>query len=170
MAAESSSQQSLEALGYRQELKRVVNTLGHLALILSDITPTASLLVVGTAVIAVAGTGSIWAYIIGCFIALNVAFCMGELGSMFPLAGGLFSIVTRVLGRATGFVAMVDYMGQAVFLPASVAIGIGTYVHALNSGISTRLASGFGMILVTLVCLLKIKFNAWFTGSAWRSS
>jgi len=163
-AAESSSQQSLEALGYRQELKRAVNTLGHLALILSDITPTASLLVVGTAVIAVAGTGSIWAYIIGCFIALNVAFCMGELGSMFPLAGGLFSIVTRVLGRATGFVAMVDYIGQAIFLPASVAIGIGTYVHALNSGIPTRLASGFGMILVTLVCLMKIKFNAWFTG------
>ena len=161
---ESGSQRELEALGYKQELKRGVNTLGHLALILSDITPTASLLVVGTAVVAVAGTGSIWAYIIGCFVALNVAFCMGELGSMFPLAGGLFSIVTRVLGRATGFVAMVDYIGQAVFLPASVAIGIGTYVHALNASISTRLASGFGMILVTLICLLKIKFNAWFTG------
>ncbi len=163
-AAESSSQQSLESLGYRQELKRVVNSLGHIALILSDITPTASLLVVGTAVVATAGTGSVWSYLIGCFIALNVAFCMGELGSMFPVAGGLFSIVTRVLGKATGFVAMVDYIGQAIFLPASVAIGIGTYVHALDSGISTRLVSGFGMILVTLVCLLKIKFNAWFTG------
>ena len=162
-AAESSSQQSLESLGYRQELKRVVNSLGHIALILSDITPTASLLVVGTAVVATAGTGSVWSYLIGCFIALNVAFCMGELGSMFPVAGGLFSIVTRVLGKATGFVAMVDYIGQAIFLPASVAIGIGTYVHALDSGISTRLVSGFGMILVTLVCLLKIKFNAWFT-------
>ena len=57
-AAESSSQQSLESLGYRQELKRVVNSLGHIALILSDITPTASLLVVGTAVVATAGTGS----------------------------------------------------------------------------------------------------------------
>jgi amino acid transporter len=163
-ATESSSQQSLESLGYRQELNRVVNSLGHIALILSDITPTASLLVVGTAVVATAGTGSVWSYLIGCFIALNVAFCMGELGSMFPVAGGLFSIVTRVLGKATGFVAMVDYIGQAIFLPASVAIGIGTYVHALDSGISTRLVSGFGMILVTVVCLLKIKFNAWFTG------
>lgn len=163
-ATESGSQQSLESLGYRQELHRAINSLGHLALILSDITPTASLLVVGTAVVAVAGTGSVWAYLIGCFIALNVAFCMGELGSMFPVAGGLFSIVTRVLGKATGFVAMVDYIGQAIFLPASVAIGIGTYVHALDSGISTRLVSGFGMILITLICLLKIKFNAWFTG------
>ena len=56
-AAESGSQQALESLGYRQELKRAVNSLGHLALILSDITPTASLLVVGTAVVATAGTG-----------------------------------------------------------------------------------------------------------------
>jgi amino acid transporter len=164
VAAESDTQQELEALGYRQELKRKVNSLGHLCLILSDITPTASLLVVGTAVIAVAGTGSVWAYIIGCFIAVNVALCMGELGSMFPVAGGLFSIVTRVLGRAAGFVAMVDYIGQAIFLPASVAIGIGTYVHALDPSISTRLISGFGMILVTLVALLQIKANAWLTG------
>jgi amino acid transporter len=163
-ATETRSQQALESLGYRQELKRAVNSLGHLALILSDITPTASLLVVGTAVIAVAGTGSIWAYIIGCFIAVNVALCMGELGSMFPVAGGLFSIVTRVLGKATGFVAMVDYIGQAIFLPASVAIGIGTYVHALDPSISTNFISGVGMIVVTLASLLQIKFNAWLTG------
>ena len=158
------TQQALESLGYKQELQRGVNSLGHLALILSDITPTASLLVVGTAVIAVAGTGSVWAYIIGCFIAVNVALCMGELGSMFPVAGGLFSIVTRVLGKATGFVAMVDYMGQAVFLPASVAIGIGTYVHSLDSSLPTNVIAGFGMIVVTLTSLLQIKLNAWLTG------
>jgi amino acid transporter len=158
------TQEALESLGYKQELNRSVNSLGHVALILSDITPTASLLVVGTAVVAVAGTGSVWAYIIGCFIAVNVALCMGELGSMFPVAGGLFSIVTRVLGKATGFVAMVDYMGQAVFLPASVAIGIGTYVHALDPSLPTNVISGCGMILVTGVALLQIKANAWLTG------
>ncbi|MGH9067287.1 MAG: APC family permease [Acidimicrobiales bacterium] len=149
--------------GAAQELKRGVTSLGHLALILSDITPTASLLVVGTAVVATAGTGSVWSYLIGCFIALNVALCMGELGSMFPFAGGLFSIVTRVLGRATGFVAMVDYLAQAVFLPASIAIGIGTYVHVLYPSVPANLVSGFGMILVTLVALLQIRFNAWLT-------
>src|ERR1700736_2438298 len=156
--------QALKDLGYKQELDRLVTSIGHLALILSDITPTASLLVVGTAVIAVAGTGSIWAYLIGCFIALNVALCMGELGSMFPVAGGLFSIVTRVLGRPIGFVAMVDYMGQAVFLPASVAIGIGTYVNALFPQFPTNIVSGLFMIAVTLVCLLRINTNAWLTG------
>ncbi|MGH7921402.1 MAG: APC family permease [Candidatus Dormibacteraceae bacterium] len=153
----------LESLGYKQELQRSVTGLGHIALILSDITPTASLLVVGTAVVAVSGTGSVWAYLIGCFIAINVALCMGELGSMFPVAGGLFSIVTKVLGKPVGFVAMVDYMGQAVFLPASIAIGIGTYVHALFPAIPENIVAGFGMIVVTLICLLPIKSNSWLT-------
>ncbi len=161
----ATGQESLKALGYDQTLHRSVTPLGHISLILSDITPTASLLVVATAVIAVAGTGSPIAFILGCFIAVNVAFCMGELGSMFPVAGGLFSIVTRVLGRPLGFIAMVDYMGQAVFLPASVAIGIGTYVHSLAPSIPEGTISGVGMLVVTAVCLLRIRFNSWLTAT-----
>src|SRR5262245_44398275 len=159
-ATQTRSQEALENLGYRQELKRAVNSLGHLALVLSDITPTASLLVVGTAVIATAGTGSLWAYFIGCFIAVNVALCMGELGSMFPVAGGLYSIVTRVLGRPIGFLALLDYMGQAIFLPASVALRIGASLQALNPAIPSNLAAGAVMILATIVAILRINLNA----------
>src|SRR3989442_11237773 len=114
----------LESLGYKQELKRGINVLGNLALVLSDITPTASLLIIGTVVIATAGTGSLAAYLIGGFLALMVALCMGELGSMFPVAGGLFSIVTRVLGQPLGFLATLAYLGQAVFLPARLGVRI----------------------------------------------
>jgi amino acid transporter len=154
----------LESLGYRQELKRGINVLGNVALVLSDITPTASLLIVGTVVIATAGTGSVWAYLIGCFLAINVALCMGELGSMFPLAGGLFSIVTRVLGRPVGFLAMLDYIGQAIFLPASVAVGIGTYVSVLDPSIPSNLAAAVVMVVVTGAALFAIRFNAVLTG------
>ncbi|MGH7641068.1 MAG: APC family permease [Candidatus Dormibacteria bacterium] len=160
---EADKGQRLKDLGYEQQLHRSVTTLGHLALVLSDITPTASILVVATAVIAVAGTSSLIPFIIGCFVAVNIAFCMGELGSMFPVAGGLFSIVTRVLGRPIGFIAMADYVGQAIFLPASIAIGIGTYVHSLDTAIPENLISGLGMILVTIVCLFHIRFNSWLT-------
>lgn len=153
----------LEALGYKQELARAVSVLGTIALVVSDITPTASLLVIGPVVLATAGSGALWAYLIGCFIAINVALCMGELGSMFPVAGGLYSIVTRVLGKPVGFLAMLDYIGQAIFLPASVAIGIGVYVQALNPGIPSNIAAGVVMILVTIVALLRINFNAVLT-------
>src|SRR5438552_5253927 len=153
----------LESLGYQQELKRAINVLGNLALVLSDITPTASLLIVGTGVVAAAGTGSVWAYLIGCFLAINVALCMGELGSMFPVAGGLFSIVTRVLGKPLGFIAMVDYMGQAVFLPATVAIGIGVYLAIFIPGIPQNIIAAIVMIVVTGAALLAIRFNAILT-------
>jgi amino acid transporter len=153
----------LQALGYKQELARAVSVLGTIALVVSDITPTASLLVIGPVVLATAGSGAVWAYIIGCFIAISVALCMGELGSMFPVAGGLYSIVTQVLGKPVGFLAMLDYIGQAIFLPASVAIGIGVYVQALNPGIPSNLAAGTVMVLVTLVALLRINFNAVLT-------
>ena len=154
----------LQSLGYQQELKRAINTLGNVALVLSDITPTASLLIIGTVVIATAGTGSLAAYLIGGFLALMVALCMGELGSMFPVAGGLFSIVTRVLGKPVGFLAMLDYMGQAVFLPASVAVGIGVYISVLVAGVPSNVAAAIVMILVTGVALFAIRFNAVLTG------
>src|SRR5256886_3493177 len=136
----------LQSLGYNQELNRKINVLGNLALVLSDITPTASLLIVGTVVIVTAGTGSIAAYLVGCFLAINGALCMGELGSMFPVAGGLFSIVTRVLGKPIGFLAMLDYMGQAVFLPASVAVGVGVYISVVVAGVPSNVAAAGGMI------------------------
>jgi amino acid transporter len=154
----------LRSMGYEQQLNRGLNFLGNIALTLSDITPTASLLVVGPVVIATAGTGSIWAYLIGCFLAMNVALCMGELGSMFPSAGGLYSIVTRVIGKPVGFLGMLLYVGQAIFLPASIAIGTGLYVNALVSGVSTTAAAVVVMVAVTLLALLKINFNAILTG------
>jgi amino acid transporter len=157
-------EQILSSLGYKQELNRAVSFLGTIALVVSDITPTASLLVIGPVVIATAGTGSLGAYFIGCFIAIAVALCMGELGSMYPVAGGLYSIVTRVLGRPIGFLAMLDYIGQAIFLPASVAIGIGVYVQALNPNIPSNIAAGVVMVLVTLIATLRITLNAVLTG------
>jgi amino acid transporter len=154
----------LHDMGYEQELHRGLNFLGNIALTVSDITPTASLLVIGPVVISIAGTGSIWAYLIGCFLAFNVALCMGELGSMFPSAGGLYAIVTRVLGKPVGFLAALDYIGQAIFLPASIAIGIGVYVNSLVSGVNTNVAAVVVMVAVTLIALLKINFNAVLTG------
>jgi amino acid transporter len=145
-------------------LSRSLNFLGNIALTVSDITPTASLLVIAPVVIATAGTGSVWAYLIGCFLAFNVALCMGELGSMFPSAGGLYSIVTRVIGRPVGFLGMLLYVGQAIFLPASIAIGIGVYVNSLVSGVSTSAAAVVVMVAVTLLALLRINLNAVLTG------
>ncbi len=141
-------------------LHRGLTARGVIALAVSDITPMASLLIIAPVVLAAAGTGAMWAYLVGCFLAVNVALCMGELGSMYPVAGGLYSIVHRVLGRPIGFLALVDYIAQGVFLPASIALGVGTYLHALNDAIPVNLSSAIAMAVVTLLAVLRIQVGA----------
>jgi amino acid transporter len=141
-------------------LHRGLSVPGVIALAVSDITPMASLLIIAPVVLAAAGTGAMWAYLVGCFLAVNVALCMGELGSMYPVAGGLYSIVHRVLGRPAGFLALVDYIAQGVFLPASIALGVGTYLHALNDAIPVNLSSAIAMAAVTLLAALRIHVGA----------
>ena len=86
----------LRQLGYTPRLERGLTTLGSVILTLSDITPAGSLLIVGLAVVAVAGTGSVIAYLAGAGLAVMVALCMAELGSLYPIAGGIYSIVARI--------------------------------------------------------------------------
>lgn len=148
--------------GHPQELARGLNLFENIALVLSDITPMASLLVIAPVVLSTAGSGAIIAYLLAGFVAINIALCMGELGSVFPVAGGLYSIVTRVLGRPIGFLALLDYIGQAIFLPASIAIGIGTYLHALDTHIPENVSSAVAMALITLLAIVRITANAIF--------
>ena len=159
-----SGEEELRELGYSQELKRSLSVIGTVALVVSDITPVTSLLVIAPVVIATAGTGAFWVYLIAAVLAVSVALCMAELGSIYPVAGGLYSIVTRVLGKEIGFLAMLDYLGQAVFLPASVALGFGTYFSALFPAVSPNIASFLVMVLITVLAMLSISGNAWLTG------
>ena len=146
--------------GPTHRLNRALSFGGLLALAVSDITPMASLLIIAPVVLSLAGTAALWAYIIGCFIALNVAACMGEMGSIYPVSGGQYSIVHRVLGGPAGFVAMLDYVVQAVFLPATIVLGIGTYLHALTPVIPISLSSAIAMVVVTILAALRIQIGA----------
>jgi amino acid transporter len=137
--------------------------MGSVILTLSDITPAGSLLVVGIAVVAIAGTGSVIAYLAGAGLAIMVALCMAELGSLFPIAGGIYAIVARVLGTWASFLTLLSYVVQAVFLPASIALGVGTYLNSLNSSIPVNLTSAIAMIVVTGLALLRIHVNALMT-------
>jgi amino acid transporter len=47
-----------------------------------------------------------------------------------------------------------------VFLPASIALGVGTYLHALNDAIPVNLSSAIAMAVVTLLAVLRIQVGA----------
>jgi amino acid transporter len=161
--AASDGDARLRQLGYTPRLERGLTTTGSVILTLSDITPAGSLLIVGIAVVALAGTGSVIAYLAGAGLAVMVALCMAELGSVFPVAGGVYSIVARVLGTWASFLTLLSYVVQAVFLPAGIALGVGTYLNALNSSIPVNVTSAIAMVVVSGLALLKIHVNALMT-------
>lgn len=163
-SGEDSGEARLKELGYEQSLERRLTLRGSIALTLSDITPAGSLLVVGIAVVSVSGSGSVLAYLAGCLLAVFVALCMAELGSVFPLAGGVYSIVLRVLGTPPAFLTLLSYIVQAIFLPASIALGIGTYLNALVPAMPVNLTAAISMAIVTVLALLRIHVNAVMTG------
>jgi amino acid transporter len=154
----------LRELGYAPRLERGLTTRGSVVLTLSDITPAGSLLVVGLAVVAVAGTGSVLAYLAGAALAVMVALCMAELGALYPIAGGIYSIVARVIGTWAAFLTLLSYLVQAIFLPASIALGVGVYLNSLNDSIPVNLSAAVAMIVVTALAMLKIHVNALMTG------
>ena len=69
-----------------------------------------------------------------------------------------------MLGRPLGFVALVDYVAQGVFLPASIALGVGTYLHALSPAIPVNLSSAIAMAVVTVLAVLRIHVGAILVG------
>lgn len=147
-----------------QGLDKALTFLGNLAITLSDISPTTGVFLMIPAVLALTGTGAFYAFLVAGIVALCVALTMGELGSMYRGAGGLYSIIMRVLGRPWGFLALVDYLAQGIFLPATVAMGTASYIVLLVPGLNVNAVAVAVMLVVVAITVLSIKANANFTG------
>jgi amino acid transporter len=158
-----SGERELEGLGYEQELKRALTLVGNVALVVAGITPATALLIIGPVALAQAGTGAFWAYLLAAVIAVCMALCFAELGALYPTAGGQYPIVTRVLGKQLGFIVMLNNVALAIFIPAAIALGFGTYLTSLFSGLNPNLASCALVIVATGVAMLSISDNAWVT-------
>jgi len=162
--AEIYSPGSIKKGGNPQELARVLSVPQTIGLVLSDITPTASLFVIAASVFPIAGTGTLWTFLIAGLIAICVALSMAELGSTYPIAGGMYSIVARVLGKPLGFITMFDYVVQGIFLPASIALGIGNYLTLIFPNVNANIWATILMLAVTAVAFFSVKTSANITG------
>ncbi|MHB1654343.1 MAG: APC family permease [Desulfitobacteriaceae bacterium] len=141
-------------------LRRSLTLFGNISISVSDISPTTGIFLMAPAVLLTVGTGAFIAYLGAAVIALSVALSMGELGAMYPSAGGLYSIVYRVMGRPIGFLALLNYLVQGVFLPASIAFGAANYVVNIFPGWNENITAFSIMLACTLITILSIKWNA----------
>src|SRR5690242_9206988 len=99
-----------------------------LALALSGISPTTSVFLLYGTALGQSGTGVIWSFLIAGVIAVCMAACFAELGSMHPGSGGVYTIIRRVLGPVAGGVANVVCLISGLVIPALILVAASTFL------------------------------------------
>jgi amino acid transporter len=147
-----------------QPLARGMKVLGVLFLTLSAATPASSIFVIVPDVISQAGTGALISMLLAAAIAVCVAQVYAELSSAFPLAGGEYAIVGRVMGPLAGFVVLALNLANSLLGAAVLALGVSDYLGALIPGLHP-VPTAFAVVGgATLLGVLNIRTNALVTG------
>lgn len=156
---------------YKQELSRSISVLGNVFITLSGVTPAASVFIIAPVALIAAGSGSFWSFIFAAIVGVLMAFCWAELGSSFPIAGGDYALVwhsfkgkTQPLAGPVSFITYALYVDFIAFIPATIALGAGTY-FAVVANVDPRYVGAVIMLISAAVALLKIRFNAILTGA-----
>ena len=149
---------------YKPQLARELGVLGAVLLTVSGITPTASIFIDAPVAFSSTGSGVFWSFVIAAVLALGLAFCYAELGTMFPVTGGLYSVVARVLGRPIGFIGFVDYLVLAIVGPATIGLGTAQYIGVFWSTVNSNLVGVILILSTMVVAMFSIKGNAVVTG------
>ena len=147
-----------------QKLKRNMKRMGVLLLTLSSITPAASVFIMAPGVVQQAGSGAVLSFLAAAFISLCVAYAYAELASAYPLTGGEYAVVARILGPFSGFIILGLNIATLIFTAAVVALGIGDYIGVLIPGASPTWLGVITVLFTTLCGILNLRTNAIVTG------
>lgn len=155
---------------YKQELSRSISVLGNVFITLSGVTPAASVFIIAPVALVAAGSGSFWSFVFAAIVGVLMAFCWAELGATFPIAGGDYALVGHSFkGKASplagpvSFITFALYADFIAFIPATIALGAGTY-FAVVANVDPRYVGAVIMIIAAAIAVLKIRFNAVLTG------
>ena len=129
------SQTRLEQLGYTQQLVRRLNIPEVVGLAMADVSPAMAVLFLSAGVFFIGGTFSIGAGLILSVVVVLISLCLAELASMFPIAGGMYSLVHKVLPGPFSWITMFNYLIQGIVIPASIALGMVGFLKDLFPGL-----------------------------------
>lgn len=120
----------LEALGYKQELKRSLSLVDLIVWGLLFIGPIAPFTVFGFVYNASGGMPAL-VYAVGLVAMLFTALSYMAMGHEFPLSGSVYAYVARGAGETFGFMAGWAILLDYVLLPTLVYVGAATAFHVL---------------------------------------
>lgn len=95
------------------------------------------------------------------FIAMNLA----ELGTLYPVAGGMYSLVRYVLPGPISWITMFNYIVQGIIIPSSIALGIAQFLKLLlpSLPISNLVIATIALAIGTVIALVRVELGAWVT-------
>jgi amino acid transporter len=165
MGVQGTETSRLEELGYTQQLDRRLHV-GHVVgLAMADVSPTMAVVFLTGGVFAIGGTFAIGANLLLAVAVMLIALCLAELATMYPIAGGMYSLVRHVLPGPIAWVTMFNYLIQGIVIPASVALGVAAFLKDLipGLGISDPLFALLLLALATAIAITKVEVGAWVT-------
>ncbi len=124
----------LKQLGYQPELKRALGSLSSFAIQFSTICFSGAIFIAFQVGFGQVGPLTLWTFMGATALQLVVAFCIAELTSAYPLAGGVYQIVTKQGGRFLGW--QTGWMIQLAHI-SSLALG--------TIGLTPLIMSWFGV-------------------------
>jgi amino acid transporter len=156
----------LEELGYSQELSRRLHIWHVVGLSLADVSPTMAVLFLTAGVFFIGGTFALGANLILAVVVMLIALCLAELATMYPIAGGMYSLVRNVLPGPITWVTMFNYLLQGIVIPASIALGVAVFLQDLVpalDAIATPLLALISLVAATAIALTRVEVGAWVT-------
>lgn len=160
-------EQRLGALGYKQELSRVLSPFHSFSVAFTYLSP-----MVGIYSLFVLGAGSggpryLWLMFIPVIGMYFVALIFGELGSHYPISGALYQYSKNTVGRKYGWWVGWFYMMALLVTIAAVDTGVVPYItDILNSWFKLHLdPSKNTTILLITIALLAIQTILNITGA-----
>jgi amino acid transporter len=145
-------------------LKRNMKAFGTLLITLSAITPTAGVFIMVPGIIQQAGSGAFLSFGLAAVIGIFMALVYAELSSAYPLTGGEYAIVGRVLGPFWGFIVLGLNIITLILIIAVIGLGIAPYLNVFFPSLSPIAAAILTIAISTFFGILNIRVNAVITG------
>lgn len=159
------AQRRLEQLGYKQELDRNLSVFDNVVMALSNVSPVMAAFVYALAAFATVGTATAPAALLQGINVIFIGFIIAELGSMYPVSGGLYSIINYVLPKPLVFITVFTFMIQAFIYPPSIAMGVAQYLQILFPQLPQGAFATSVLSAITLVVALLIGLNSIVTNN-----
>lgn len=155
----------LRELGFEQGLRRGLTIPQVVGLAMADVSPAMAVLLLTAGVFVIGGTFALGANLILAVMVMLIALCLAELASMYPLAGGMYSLVHRILPGPISWITTFNYFLQGIVIPASISLGIAVFLRDLFPGMPGPdwLVALIALTLAGAIAVSRVEVGAWLT-------